>query len=134
MTTTPSIEGKPITEYKGIVTAEAIMGANVFKDMAAQIRNFVGGRSGAYEGELVKARDAALKELKLRTWALKANAVVGLRLDYELFADKHGSMLMVVASGTAVVIEGEETEPDEAGEAGERKDPTAVKPTRKRYR
>lgn len=103
VTTTPSIEGRPITRYCGVVSGEAILGANVFKDMFAGIRDLVGGRSGTYERELQKARDIALQELQERAAALGANAVVGVDLDYEVLGQNNG-MLMVSASGTAVVV------------------------------
>lgn len=103
VTTTPSIEGRPITQYCGVVSGEAILGANVFKDMFAGIRDLVGGRSGTYERELQKARDIALQELQERAAALGANAVVGVDLDYEVLGQNNG-MLMVSASGTAVVV------------------------------
>jgi uncharacterized protein YbjQ (UPF0145 family) len=104
ITTTPNIEGKRITRYYGLVAGEAILGANVFKDMFAGIRDLVGGRSGTYEKELQRARDIALKELEERAQELGANAVVGVDLDYEVLGEKNG-MLMVSASGTAVVVE-----------------------------
>jgi uncharacterized protein YbjQ (UPF0145 family) len=102
--TTPSIEGRRITRYCGVVTGEAIMGANVFKDLFAGIRDIVGGRSATYEAELRKARTLALDELSLAAAELGANAVVGIDLDYETVGGQ-GSMLMVTVSGTAVVIE-----------------------------
>lgn len=102
MTTTPNIEGKSISRYCGVVTGEAILGANVFKDLFAGIRDIVGGRSATYERELQKARDIALAELKERAAELGANAVVGIDLDYEVLGQGNG-MLMVSASGTAVV-------------------------------
>jgi uncharacterized protein YbjQ (UPF0145 family) len=102
--TTPSIEGRRITRYCGIVTGEAIMGANVFKDLFAGIRDIVGGRSATYEAELRKARTIALDELALAAAELGANAVVGIDLDYETVGGQ-GSMLMVTVSGTAVVAE-----------------------------
>ena len=104
LTTTPSIEGKRITKYCGIVTGEAILGANIFKDLFAGIRDIVGGRSAAYEAELRKARDLALGELSENAAAAGANAVVGIDLDYETVGGQ-GSMLMVTVSGTAVVSE-----------------------------
>ena len=104
ITTTPNIEGKKITAYQGIVTGEAIMGANIFKDIFAGIRDIVGGRSATYEKELQRARDIALKELQERASQLGANAVVGVDLDYEVLGQGNG-MLMVSASGTAVVLE-----------------------------
>lgn len=102
ITTTPSIEGHPITAYKSIVVGEAIMGANIVRDFFANITDIVGGRSGAYESKLQDARETAMSELQDRAAALGANAVVGVDLDYEVVGD---SMLMVSASGTAVVIE-----------------------------
>lgn len=103
MTTTPSVEGKNISRYCGVVAGEAILGANLFKDLFAGIRDLVGGRSGTYERELQKAREIALQELQERARELGANAVVGIDLDYEVIG-QNGSMLMVSASGTAVVI------------------------------
>jgi uncharacterized protein YbjQ (UPF0145 family) len=99
-TTTPSVENRPISEYLGIVTGEAILGANIFKDLFAGIRDIVGGRSGAYEEELRKAREIALNELGAWATQLGADAVVGIDIDYETVGQ--GSMLMVTASGTAV--------------------------------
>lgn len=104
ITTTPTVEGKKITKYCGVVAGEAILGANVFKDIFASIRDIVGGRSATYERELQKARAIALEELQERASRLGATAVVGVDLDYEIIG-KNGSMLMVSASGTAVVIE-----------------------------
>ena len=104
ITTTPSIEGKRITKYCGVISGEAILGANVFKDMFAGIRDLVGGRSGTYERELQKARDIAMKELEERAQEAGANAVVGVDLDYQVLGKENG-MLMVSASGTAVVVE-----------------------------
>lgn len=101
LTTTGQIEGHRVVEYRGIVVGEAIMGANVFRDFFAQVTDIVGGRSGAYESKLQDARDTAMRELEQRAAALGANAVVGIDLDYEVVAD---SMLMVSASGTALVI------------------------------
>ncbi|MDT8328333.1 MAG: heavy metal-binding domain-containing protein [Roseovarius sp.] len=101
ITTTQSVEGRPITEYRGIVVGEAIMGANIVRDFFAQITDVVGGRSGAYETKLADARDVALSELEERAAALGADAVVGVDLDYEVVGE---SMLMVSASGTAVVL------------------------------
>ncbi|MDE2666994.1 MAG: heavy metal-binding domain-containing protein [Acidobacteriota bacterium] len=103
LTTTPSIEGKSIREYRGIVTGEAILGANLVKDLFAGIRDLIGGRSAAYEQEMAKARVIALGELEQAARDLGANAVVGIDLDYEVLGGK-GSMLMVSVSGTAVVI------------------------------
>lgn len=103
LTTTPSVEGHPVREYKGIVTGEAILGANVFKDLFAGIRDLVGGRSGTYEKELGRARQIALDELQQAAREKGANAVVGIDLDYEVLGQSNG-MLMVTASGTAVVV------------------------------
>lgn len=103
LTTTPSVEGKSITKYCGVIAGEAILGANLFKDLFASVRDLVGGRSGTYERELQKAREIALKELEDRARELGANAVVGIDLDYEVLG-QNGSMLMVSASGTAVVV------------------------------
>jgi uncharacterized protein YbjQ (UPF0145 family) len=104
VTTTPGIEGKRITKYFGIVTGEAILGANLFKDIFAGIRDIVGGRSATYEAELHRARDIALTELQEQAQRLGANAVVGVDLDYEVLGSGNG-MLMVSASGTAVLVE-----------------------------
>ena len=104
LTTTPSMEGRKITRYCGIVAGEAVLGANVFKDMFASVRDIVGGRSGTYEKELRKARQIALNELSEQARELGANAVVGIDLDYEVLGEKNG-MLVVSASGTAVVVE-----------------------------
>ncbi|APZ51338.1 heavy metal-binding domain-containing protein [Salipiger abyssi] len=101
VTTTNTIEGHSITAYKGIVVGEAIMGANVVRDLFAQVTDIIGGRSGAYESKLQEGRETALRELEQRAAALGANAVVGVDLDYEVVGN---SMLMVSASGTAVVI------------------------------
>ena len=100
VTTTPTIQGHDIQAYKGIVAGEAIMGANVVRDFMAGITDIVGGRSGAYEEELGKAREIALRELEDRASAKGANAVVGVDLDYEVI----NNMLMVSASGTAVTV------------------------------
>lgn len=102
--TTPSLDGYRIREYRGIVTGEAILGANIFRDFFAGIRDIVGGRSGAYEEELGKARRIALEELEQAAERLGANAVVGIDIDYEVIG-QNGSMLMVSASGTAVSTE-----------------------------
>jgi uncharacterized protein YbjQ (UPF0145 family) len=104
VTTTPNIEGKRVTKYCGVVAGEAILGANLFKDLFAGIRDLVGGRSATYERELQKARDMALEELQQRAQELGANAVIGVDLDYEVMGERNG-MLMVSASGTAVVVE-----------------------------
>jgi uncharacterized protein YbjQ (UPF0145 family) len=101
LTTTPSIEGKPARDYLGVVTGEAILGANVVKDFFAGIRDIVGGRSGSYEKELRKAREIALTELREEAETVGANAVIGIDLDYETVG-QGGSMLMVTASGTAI--------------------------------
>ncbi len=103
LTTTPTIEGYPVRQYLGVVTSETIIGANVFKDFMAGIRDLVGGRSNAYEQVLREAKDAALQELTSRAQALGANAIVGIDFDYETVGSS-GSMLMVTCSGTAVVI------------------------------
>ncbi|HAS4541306.1 TPA: heavy metal-binding domain-containing protein [Vibrio cholerae] len=104
VTTTPNIEGKRIVRYCGVIAGEAILGANIFKDLFAGIRDIVGGRSGTYERELEKARAIALEELQQHAVALGANAVVGIDLDNETFGKANG-MLMVSVSGTAVVVE-----------------------------
>ncbi|NLM20263.1 MAG: heavy metal-binding domain-containing protein [Peptococcaceae bacterium] len=104
LTTTPSVEGHRILEYCGIVTGEAIMGANIVRDLFAAVTDVIGGRSGAYEDKLQEARDTALRELQERAARMGANAVVGIDLDYEVVGSS-GSMLMVSASGTAVRIE-----------------------------
>lgn len=104
LTTTPSMEGRKIIRYCGVVAGEAVLGANVFKDMFAGIRDIVGGRSGTYEKELRKARKIALDELAEQARELGANAVVGIDIDYEVLGEKNG-MLMVSASGTAVIVE-----------------------------
>ncbi|HRW08189.1 MAG TPA: heavy metal-binding domain-containing protein [Caldilineaceae bacterium] len=103
VTTTPTIEGQPIKQYVGLVTGEAILGANIFKDLFAGIRDIVGGRSGAYERELRRAQEIAIAEMQQAAQARGANAVVGVDLDYETVG-QGGSMLMVTVSGTAVVI------------------------------
>jgi len=103
LTTTPTIEGRPIVQYLGIVTSESIIGANFVRDFFASIRDVIGGRSGSYESVLREAKDAALRELQQEAERLGANAVVGVDLDYETVGGS-GSMLMVTASGTAVII------------------------------
>jgi uncharacterized protein YbjQ (UPF0145 family) len=103
LTTTPTIEGKPIQQYIGVVTAETIIGANIFKDLFAGIRDIVGGRSGTYERVIEEARQSALTELQQKAQNMGANAVVGIDLDFETVGSG-GSMLMVVATGTAVKI------------------------------
>jgi uncharacterized protein YbjQ (UPF0145 family) len=104
ITTTPNIEGKRISKYFGVVTGEAIMGANLFRDLFAGIRDIVGGRSGAYEKELKKAREIAFQEIETAATNLGANAVVGIDIDYEILGEKSG-MLMVSVSGTAVQVD-----------------------------
>ncbi len=104
ITTTPSIEGRRIVGYKGVVFGEVISGINFIKDFAAGLSNFFGGRSGSYEGELIEAREQALAEMQKRAETLGANAVVGVDMDYEVLG-QGGNMLMVTASGTAVRIE-----------------------------
>lgn len=101
LTTTNTIEGKEITQYFGIVTGETIIGANVFRDFFASIRDIVGGRAGSYEEVLRKAKDTALQEMKEQAAQMGANAVIGIDLDYETVGDT-GSMLMVTAAGTAI--------------------------------
>ena len=101
LTTTNTIEGKHITHYYGIVSGETIIGANVFRDLFASIRDIVGGRSGSYEKVLGEAKDTALREMQEQAQTLGANAVIGVDLDYETV---NGSMLMVTASGTAVTV------------------------------
>ncbi|TZF86503.1 heavy metal-binding domain-containing protein (plasmid) [Pedobacter sp. BS3] len=103
-TTTPTIEGKKITKYLGIVTGETIIGANLFRDFFAGIRDIVGGRSSSYEEVLRQAKDTALREMQQYAMSLGANAIVGVDLDYETVGNG-GSMLMVTASGTAVFYE-----------------------------
>jgi uncharacterized protein YbjQ (UPF0145 family) len=101
--TTPTIQGKTITNYYGVVTGEAILGANLFKDFFAGIRDIVGGRSAAYERELQKAREVAFEEMSQKATELGANAIVGIDIDYETVGAQ-GSMLMVSVSGTAVTV------------------------------
>jgi len=103
LTTTPQIEGHPIREYKGLVTGETIIGANVIKDIKASIKDFFGGRSGSYEKVLIEAKETSLKEMTARAQSMGANAIVGIDIDYETVGES-GSMLMVATSGTAVVI------------------------------
>ena len=100
LTTTPEVEGRPVGQYLGVVTGEAILGANIFKDLFAGIRDIVGGRSGAYEKELRRAREIAFTEMSEAAQQLGADAIVGVDLDYETVGQ--GSMLMVTVSGTAV--------------------------------
>ena len=101
--TTPTLEGKSVQSYHGVVTGEAILGANVFKDIFASIRDIVGGRSAAYERELQKAREIAFDEMEKKAADLGANAIVGIDIDYETVGAQ-GGMLMVSVSGTAVTI------------------------------
>ena len=103
ISTTPTIEGRPIQAYKGVVTGETIIGANLFKDFMAGIRDIIGGRSGSYERVLREAKDTALAEMQQRAQEMGANAIVGVDIDYETIG-QNGSMLMVAISGTAVVI------------------------------
>lgn len=103
LTTTNNIEGQPVKQYIGIVTGEVILGANLFKDFFASLRDIVGGRSGSYERVLKEAKDSALAELQEKAQAMGANAIIGIDLDYETLG-ANGSMLMVSASGTAVVV------------------------------
>ena len=103
LTTTPQIEGRPIREYKGVVTGETIIGANFVKDFFAGIRDIVGGRSASYEKVLREAKDTSMKEMMERAQALGANAVVGIDIDDETLGSNN-SMLMVSTSGTAVII------------------------------
>jgi uncharacterized protein YbjQ (UPF0145 family) len=104
ITTTPTVEGKRIREYRGIVTGEAILGANIFRDLFAGLRDIVGGRSAAYEKELRNAREVAMAEMTASAKEQGANAVVGVDLDYEVLGQNNG-MLMVSISGTAVILE-----------------------------
>lgn len=104
ITTTPNVEGKKIKEYLGVVTGEAVLGANLFRDLFAGIRDIVGGRSGAYEKELKKARTIAFEALEETAARLGANAVVAVDIDYEVLGENNG-MLMVSVSGTAVKVE-----------------------------
>ena len=101
ITTTTAIEGRPVQQYLGVVTGEVIVGANIFKDLFAGIRDIVGGRSGAYESSLRDAREQAFREMEEEAAALGGNAVIGVDIDYEVIG-KEGSMLMVSVSGTAV--------------------------------
>lgn len=103
LSTTPTIEGHPIREYRGVVTGETIIGANMFKDFFASIRDVIGGRSGSYESVLREAKDTALREMSDRATSLGCNAIVGIDLDYETVGS-NGSMLMVTCSGTAVIL------------------------------
>ena len=104
LSTTPSLEGKKTVTYLGLVSGDAILGANIFRDFFASIRDIVGGRAAAYEAELRKAKDIALGEMREQARHLGANAIVGIDIDYETIG-ANSSMLMVSASGTAVVVE-----------------------------
>ena len=104
LTTTPAVENHSIREYKGIVFGEVVSGVDFVRDIAAGLTNFFGGRSGSYEGELIQARTAALSELSQRAFQMGANAVVGIDIDYEVLGSGN-NMLMVIASGTAVVVD-----------------------------
>ncbi len=104
LTTTNNIEGRKVKQYKGIVTGEVILGANLFKDFFASIRDIIGGRSGSYERVLKEARESALQELADKANAIGANAVIGVSFDYETLGAK-GSMIMVSTNGTAVILE-----------------------------
>ncbi|MCP5083796.1 MAG: heavy metal-binding domain-containing protein [Alphaproteobacteria bacterium] len=103
VTTTNTVEGRTVAEYRGIVAGEAVMGANIFRDLFASIRDIVGGRSGSYEKELNNARSIAIEEMSQEAAALGANAVIGVDIDYETVGDK-STMLMVTAAGTAVLL------------------------------
>ena len=103
LSTTPTIEGHPIREYRGVVTGETIIGTNFVKDFFASVRDVIGGRSGSYESTLRQAKDTALREMADRAASLGCNAIVGIDLDYETVGNS-GSMLMVTCSGTAVII------------------------------
>jgi len=103
VTTTPGVEGRQIREYKGLVFGEVVSGIDFIKDFAAGLTNFFGGRSKSYEGELIEAREGAIREMSSRAQAMGANAVVGVDIDYEVLGQ--GNMIMVIASGTAVVID-----------------------------
>ncbi len=103
LSTTPTIEGHPVREYKGVVTGETIIGANAIKDFMASLTDFFGGRSSSYEKVLIQAKDTALKEMMQRAEQMGANAIIGIDIDYETVGQS-GSMLMVSTSGTAVVI------------------------------
>lgn len=103
LSTTPTLEGHPIREYKGVLTGETIIGANFVKDFFAGIRDFVGGRSSSYEKVLREAKDTAMREMSERAQSLGANAVVGIDIDYETVGQS-GTMLMVTVSGTAVIL------------------------------
>src|SRR5688572_14576791 len=103
MSTTTVIEGRPVSKYLGVVTGEAIIGANIFRDIFASVRDIVGGRSATYERGLAEARETAMKEMQERAAELGGNAIVGIDIDYEVLGQNNG-MLMVSVSGTAVVL------------------------------
>ena len=103
LTTTPTIEGRSIVQYKGVVFGEVIAGVNFLRDIAASIRNIIGGRSSSYEDELIQARSRAMEEMADRALAMGADAVVGIDIDYEVLGENNG-MLMVTAAGTAVKL------------------------------
>jgi uncharacterized protein YbjQ (UPF0145 family) len=103
LTTTSRVEGRPVSRYLGVVTGEAIIGANIFRDLFAGVRDIVGGRSATYERGLAEAREVAMKEMEQRATELGANAVIAIDIDYEVLGQNNG-MLMVSVSGTAVVI------------------------------
>ena len=103
ISTTPTLEGYSVRQYLGVVTGETIVGANLFKDFMANIRDIVGGRAGSYEKVLIEAKDTSLAEMSRRAEALGANAILGVDIDYETVG-QNGSMLMVATSGTAVII------------------------------
>ena len=103
VSTTPSLEGKSITDYKGLVTGETIIGANIFRDIFASIRDVVGGRSSSYEQVLREAKEIAVREMEANAKAMGANAIVGVDLDYETLGSANG-MLVVTAAGTAVIV------------------------------
>jgi len=104
VSTTPALEGKTIKEYKGIVFGEVVSGVDFVKDFAAGLTNFFGGRSNSYEGELIQARQNAIEEMEDRAFQLGANAVIGVDIDYEVLGSAN-NMMMVIASGTAVIVE-----------------------------
>lgn len=105
VTTTDGVDGRSVSQYLGIVTGEAVVGANIFRDMFASVRDVVGGRSGSYEKVLAGAREAALEDMQAQAAELGADAVVGVDLDYEVLGEENG-MMMVVANGTAVKLSG----------------------------
>lgn len=104
LTTTPTVEGKRVTRYLGIVAGETIMGANIFRDFMAGLSDILGGRAAAYEEKLDEARRVALQEMTAKAQAMGANAIIGIDIDYEVVGNS-GSMLMVSSSGTAVFVE-----------------------------